>query len=55
MRATLTISELATAIRYLDPFAGIPAHLHVRTCDVQRTIRADWESYIGNPDRKVRA
>ena len=37
-------------IRYRDVFNVVPLHHHVKMCDVQRTIRADWESYIGNPN-----
>lgn len=40
--------DMKTAVRELDLFHFIPEHLQVPAARVQATIRADWESYIGN-------
>lgn len=55
VRLTRTCEEdcrLGRMIENRDVFSFVPPHLHVACQNVVSTIRADWEHYIGNPDRR---
>ncbi len=48
----MTMRDLNRAIRFRDVFQTVPEYHQLKTSDVQRAIKADWEPWIGNTKRK---